>query len=190
MLAACAPSIAVKPDTLPGAPGVRYYLPAPYLLVTYGMGGEFRAVKKKVPRMLGSTVVNDEIETWEWFPIPDAENSLKAQIVYLPDLTQRYRIAFVPGTGSSKHSFTLKEGWLLTEMNAEGDNQLDEAVNSFASLIKAVPSLGLGMAAPLTEADVAATREKPVRLFKMSYDATSKSLKFAEVDIPSLLGGS
>jgi len=63
------------------------------------------------------------------------------RIVYLPDLHNQYGLKVTLGTGSFEGSFTLKDGWMLTDLNGKSDNQLDEAILATAELAKSVGSI-------------------------------------------------
>ncbi len=152
-------------------------------MVTYGPAGEFKTIKTRTPKAVGGQTAYEETEKYEWVSSPGSADQVTARIVYLPDLTEKYRADIVPGNGSSDISIELRDGWQLSKLNAEADNQLDEAVGSFAELIKAAPSV----LAPFALPQGTGTRgtSQPIRLFKMKLDQ-QRAIVFEEIPIPGL----
>ena len=63
---------------------------------------------------------------------------ISMKLEYLPDFSEEYAINLKPGLGSGKFDFKLENGWNLTSLNAETDQQTDEIIGSIGSLIGAL----------------------------------------------------
>jgi hypothetical protein len=118
VLVGCA-ATTVRPNPGRFDRGVRYYRPKPYLLLQ---------------------------------PARDKDNNVLANYVtitkeYLPDFSEEYSIHVRAGLGSNKTKIVLTEGWNLTELNVEVDQQFDESLKAVADLVKAIPT-GAARAAP------------------------------------------
>ena len=132
---------------------IPYYLPKPYLLVTKNMTeaqAEAEADKQKKgtdPKQPGQgqagggqrTLATERAAGSDAAAPPRSPYALR--IVYLPDLHNRYGLKVTLGTGSFEGSFTLKDGWMLTDLNGKSDNQLDEAILATAELAKSLGSI-------------------------------------------------
>lgn len=66
---------------------------------------------------------------------------VQISLEYLPDFSEEYSIRVRAGLGVNKTKITLKDGWNLTQLDAELDSQTDENINAAANLIKALPEL-------------------------------------------------
>jgi hypothetical protein len=62
---------------------------------------------------------------------------ISMKLEYLPDFSEEYAINLKPGLGSGKFDFELENGWNLTSLNAETDQQTDEIIGSLGSLVGA-----------------------------------------------------
>lgn len=67
-------------------------------------------------------------------------SKISMKLEYLPDFSEEYAINFKPGFGSGNLNLSLENGWNLTSLSAETDQQTDEIIGSIGSLL---PSLGL-----------------------------------------------
>jgi hypothetical protein len=68
---------------------------------------------------------------------------ISMKLEYLPDFSEEYAINLKPGLGSGKFDFKLENGWNLTSLNAETDQQTDEIIGSIGSLVgAALPLFG------------------------------------------------
>lgn len=94
------------------ARGVRFYRPAPYLLLT-----------REVVRVGGDEAV----------PVD------KATIVLLPDYSQEFVIQWWPGFGNVAPKFTLEDGWNLTSFDSRVESEGAAALASLADLLAATP---------------------------------------------------
>ena len=120
VLAGCNPRIRVRKSPGPRESGIRYYRPKPYLLVT--------------PADASLTVVESKTET----RTPSlSDEFVSIELQYLPDFAEEYALDVRPGLGTADVSFTLKDGWMLTEVNQKLDSQFDENVKATAELLKA-----------------------------------------------------
>lgn len=71
---------------------------------------------------------------------PPILQKISMKLEYLPDFSEEYAINLKPGLGSGKFDFKLENGWNLTSLNAETDQQTDEIIGSIGSLIGSVAS--------------------------------------------------
>jgi hypothetical protein len=168
-LAACA-SVSVIPLDYDGhpktdeAPGMRYYMPKPYLLVTQiphdqwppskpepvvgagggggGGGGGGNGSSDKTP--------SDQTKSATASPSPSSDlsyqlgnNTYSLKLIYLPDMSKTMAINIVPGIfGTSSAQPTLQDGWMLTSMQASSDNT--KALDSLTTLATALMGGGGG----------------------------------------------
>jgi len=95
--------------------GVRFYRPAPHLLLT-----------REVVRVGGAESV----------PVD------KATIVLLPDYSQEFVIQWRPGFGNVAPKFTLQDGWNLTSFDSRVESEGAAALGGVADLLRAVPMVG------------------------------------------------
>jgi hypothetical protein len=112
---ACA-SVTVRRLTsdMDSAPGIRFYRPAPYVLV------------EPVAAEGGS-----------------APGAVKVSIIWLPDYTQQYVIEAKPGLGSVSFNPTLTDGWNLTGFDATVDSKTAELLTAAPGLVPRGPT-GVG----------------------------------------------
>ncbi|MEO1526579.1 MAG: hypothetical protein AAFX06_14175 [Planctomycetota bacterium] len=124
VLTGCTPKVLVRKANGVADKGVRYYRPKPYLFIS--PSGTSVAVKEK------------EKETTTSQP---SDEYVSIELQYLPDFSEEYSIDVRPGLGTADVSFTLKDGWMLTELNQNLDSQFDENVAAIAELVKGVGSV-------------------------------------------------
>jgi hypothetical protein len=92
---------------------------------------------------------------------------ISMKLEYLPDFSEEYAINLKPGLGTGNFEFELENGWNLTSLNAETDQQTAEIIGSIGSLIGALspapgvleksaqnPSLNLAQQAPTPPATI------------------------------------
>ena len=63
------------------------------------------------------------------------------QIIYLPDLNQKYGLRFKRGTGTQENSFTLVDGWKLSGVNTKSDAKTAETIAAVGTTVKDIGSL-------------------------------------------------
>lgn len=73
----------------------------------------------------------------------DTRQKISMKLEYLPDFSEEYAINLKPGLGSGNFEFQLENGWNLTSLNAETDQQTDEIIGSIGSLLGALSPSGL-----------------------------------------------
>lgn len=133
----CAPRVHVTANPGPGAQGIRYYRPKPYL--------------KVVPAEIQIAKDASRIEP----------GLVKITLAYLPDFSEEYAIDVRPGLGVADVSLELEDGWNLTKVNQKFDSQTDENISAAGDLIKAVsqfvPTAGESADEPEIEFTVPAT---------------------------------
>lgn len=95
----------------PDVPGLRCYMPVPYLMVT-----------------VTKTVDAEKKETVNY----------SAQIISLPDVEHPLIADIKPGWGSVEGSLTIDDKGILTTVGANIDSQIDEAITAVAGLATAL----------------------------------------------------
>jgi hypothetical protein len=126
------------------APGVRYYMPKPYLLVTQlpdaskpdGGNAGAPAAASKDEGGQGSKATDS--------PSPSSDLSYQLgnstyllKLIYLPDMSKTMAINVVPGIfGTSSAQPTLQDGWMLTSLQSSSDNT--KAIDNLTSLASAL----------------------------------------------------
>ena len=91
---------------------------------------------------------------------------ISMKLEYLPDFSEEYAINLKPGLGSGKFDFKLENGWNLTSLNAETDQQTDEIIGSIGSLVgAALPLFGNKAANESTDKQVQNTSECPPTIY-------------------------
>ena len=121
--------------------GIRFYRPKPYLFI--GPGGPAKEAAGKGDQKAGESGG----EKCESVSKPETELTLLPVVMrveYLPDYSEEYSIKMRPGLGITKLAVTLTDGWNLTSVNAETDQQYDEILKSVADLVSAVGSVAGG----------------------------------------------
>ena len=91
------------------SPGIHFYEPRPYLLVSVQRKKDDKGVES---------------------------NEYTSQIIWLPDPSQRYVVKIEPGWGTVDGSVKLKDGWMLTELGAKSDSKIPETITAIAGLVK------------------------------------------------------
>lgn len=119
----CAPRLRVLANPKPQDPGIRYYRPKPYLLISN--------VAQVVP---GDT--NKSIKA-----VLD-ERYVQIQLQYLPDFSEEYAIDVRSGLGYADVGITLQDGWNLTAINQKLDSQTDENLKAMADILGGVADIG------------------------------------------------
>lgn len=125
-----------------GGDGIPFYPSKPYLVVTKNLPTlpSTATVKKKTVTTTkpdGTTVVEEDTEQPA---TPTSDTSYSFQIVYLPDLANRYGIKIDSGLGSATANVTLEQGWRLASINATADSKAAENLTALGSMVGAVAS--------------------------------------------------
>lgn len=63
---------------------------------------------------------------------------ISIRLEYLPDYNEEYSVKVTPGLGTAKLTAQLQNGWNLTSLNVETDQQYDEIIGSVAELVGSV----------------------------------------------------
>jgi hypothetical protein len=133
------------------ADGVRYYLPAPYLLVVElpptipgksgGDSGDPTA--QKAAASPGST--NTTSSTSMASPGPASDVSFSAatpqymiKLIYLPDFRHPMAITESAGIGTADMKPNLQDGWMLTSLDSPVDSKVPETITAVSSLISSI----------------------------------------------------
>jgi len=98
--------------------GIRFYRPAPYLMVTHVLND---SQSKSGPAALS------------------AGETIQFSIVWMPDLSQEYVIQSKAGFGSVSFNPTLENGWNLTGLNASADSKTAELLTALAGFVPKAP---------------------------------------------------
>jgi hypothetical protein len=111
-LSGCGPRIIVRQNPCAEDPGLRYYRPKPYLLIS--------ALEKDTNA---------------------ATDFVSITLDYLPDFSEEYAIDVRPGLGLAEVSVGLEDGWNLVSLNQKLDSQTDENIKATGELLKSVAGL-------------------------------------------------
>ncbi|MFZ0034990.1 MAG: hypothetical protein WAK60_08405 [Sedimentisphaerales bacterium] len=170
---------------------IPYYLPQPYLLITK----DFSQLATKTINTEKTTTGDTQEQAGEASktqkketsttaePVSITVNGFTYQIIYLPNLAEKYGLVYNTGSGVSDLSFTLKDGWMFTGLNLKSDAQIDETITAMSSLVGNIakivspsltigtPSKGLTLAPELgPEVTREPKLEPAIWLFKMTLD--------------------
>ncbi|MHB8174400.1 MAG: hypothetical protein ACYDFU_08095 [Nitrospirota bacterium] len=118
LLTSCASVTATK-VTDDHTEGIRYYRPAPYLLVSDSFANVSSATKK------------GEFEN----------NKYAVSIIYLPDISQEYAIKASGGLGTANLKLTLQDGWNLVSTEQSVDSKTSEIITAFGGILGSATNL-------------------------------------------------
>jgi hypothetical protein len=149
MLTGCAGHFVVKPTT-PGssAPGFRYYLPKPYLLVTnMNIAADDTSNPSKPADNAGAQAPNGVKPKDAAAPAaavtPPPGTVVTVKLVWLPDTATPYSVTIAgAGIGTFKGGLQLTNGWMLTNVSEESDAKIAETITAVAGLVSDVLSPG------------------------------------------------
>lgn len=157
--------VSVKKNPGPDDDGIRYYRPKPYLLILPGapsasstpslelQGGLDVNLRGSVPTQETDGTEGEEpiglYGKGAHQPISFPSTSLVRQdlkplqrvsvsMEYMPDFSEEYSVKLRPGLGVGKLNMTLENGWNLTAVGIETDQQTDEIITSVANLFEKV----------------------------------------------------
>ncbi len=138
LLSGCAPTVKVVSlsknarDEMPWYKGsIPYYLPKPYLLIAKNFAGT-KITKTKEKETKQDAVTEKETTTTE----PSGGVTYSYNIIYLPDLNQKYGLKFTRGTGSFNTKITIEDGWKFVGINLDSDSKTAETISATGSAIK------------------------------------------------------
>jgi hypothetical protein len=106
MLSSCASYEVTKIDKTSKTEGVRFFRPAPYLLIGISTGD---AKSESVP-------------------------TLTAKLICLPDKSQEYVIHRKSELGTAEVTASLQDGWNLVSYGGKTDSKIPETITAVASL--------------------------------------------------------
>ena len=123
LLAACA-EVKVTPIVAGDAktPGVRFYRPEPYLLVT-----------KETPKPAGDAAQ----------PAANPQPTYTVKLIWLPNYVVGYAINVTPGLGTSDTTIKLQDGWQLVELGSKIDPKVPETITAVSGLLKEAATAGI-----------------------------------------------
>lgn len=142
VLAGCASTVTVVKDK-DNEDGIPFYLPKPYLLITKNLpsvGTKLTTTTERKQDGTATTVTVNE-------PVPYGSEEAKKgdlfsfQIIYLPDLAERYRLKIKSGTGTIDTTITLVDGWKFTGLNLKADAKTSETIQAVGSAFKSVAEI-------------------------------------------------
>jgi hypothetical protein len=154
LVAGCA-DFSVRPASDPAAPGLHFFLPKPYILfwwertVTFKSGGTVDAVS---PRF---------------------------EIIYLPDLAQRYTVTQRAVLAKGDFAYTLANGWSLQTIN--GGLDTTEALRAVKET--GVTAMEKTLGPETAPADPAGRALPPPVLYEPVWDAKAKTYRFRPVPL-------
>jgi hypothetical protein len=153
-ISGCAGHFVVKPTTPDSAiSGFRYYLPAPYLLVTNTkLVEEGPATSKQQPTSSGGSPENGSTpdgshakseQMGGTSPSAQSIAPVTVALIWLPDTERPYSITSSGGAiGTFKGGFQLTNGWMLTNVSEESDAKVAETLTAVSGLIGSALSPG------------------------------------------------
>ena len=157
-----------------GETGIPYYLPKPYLLITKNLTPLVEKTIEKKDEKGNTTAIEHTVE-----PVTTnikEKDSYSFQIIYLPDLTQKYGLEIHSRTGTIKTNVTLINGWKFVGLNLDADAKTSEIIQSIGSAITSVISplenLEKGLAPPVE------LKEKKVGLWLYEIKVENGQLKY------------
>jgi hypothetical protein len=147
--------------------GIPYYLPRPYLMVTKNLVLTAKTetettVKKSEDGK--QTETNTVVTTTGPTAQSEAGDTYTCEIVYLPDLNEKYLLRFNRGAGTQENSFTLQDGWKLTGINTKADAETAETITAVATVMKELANLAKNAAVSSTEGGKAAVLDSPKKV--------------------------
>ena len=144
--------LSVEPATGPDDPGVHFFLPKPYLLVSW------------------------ERPSWSRSTSPDVL-APRGEIIYLPDVSQRYVITQRVFLAKADFAYALKDGWMLGSVN--GGMDTSEFIRAAKEIgVAAIETSGRRSAAP---ADGTETRIPTPVLYEPIWSAAKRTYQFRAV---------
>lgn len=126
----CASTITAKPG---GKTGISYYLPKPYLLITKNLTPLTEKITEKKDEKGNTIAIERTVEPLN--TIKDAGDSYSFQVIYLPDLTQKYGLEILSRTGEVKTNITLVDGWKLVGLNLDADAKTSDIIKAIGEVI-------------------------------------------------------
>ncbi|WP_157605443.1 hypothetical protein [Schlesneria paludicola] len=119
--------------------GIRYWRPKPYLFIGPA-GSEPQASAKPGDQSKGGNNETKLVQDPDKPTITEVSNFTKVSMTirYMPDYNEEYSIRMTPGLGIGKLDIVLQDGWNLTTVGIQQDQQTAAILNSVAGLISAV----------------------------------------------------
>jgi hypothetical protein len=165
--------------------GVRFYRPALHVwltraapsdkvgVVTTEEGVTLEDSHESKPPSPPNTATQKNAKTNKTTSIRSTQGeSIVAQFVMLPDLTQEYIVQWNAGIGSVNPNFSLADGWNLTSFNSTVDSKANEHLTAAAAVGTAIASFGAAGAGAFTNDP----NYKGPGLYKMEFSTGHYSL--------------
>jgi len=158
-----------------GENGIPYYLPKPYLLITKNLTPLVEKTTEKKDDKGNTTAIEHKVE-----PVTtnnEKGDSYSFQIIYLPDLTQKYGLEIQSRTGTIKTNVTLIDGWKLVGINLDADAKTSDIIKAVGELIPSIPK-GMGIEKEKREKENIIVEEKKVGLWLYEIKVENGQLKY------------
>lgn len=120
-----------------GETGIPYYLPKPYLLITKNLTFLTEKITEKKNDKGNTEAIEHTVG-----PITTNNNkgdSYFFQVIYLPDLTQKYGLEIQSRTGIIKTKVTWIDGWKLVGLNLDADAKTSDIIKAIGEAITQLP---------------------------------------------------
>ncbi len=144
VLSGCASTITAKPG---GETGIPYYLPKPYLLITKNLIPLTEKVTEKKDDKGNTIAIERNV-----VPVSINNNtqgdSYCSQVIYLPDLTQKYFLEILSRSGEVKTNITLIDSWKFVGLNLDANAKTSDIIKAFGEVIPKLPPFTKGTAVP------------------------------------------
>jgi hypothetical protein len=141
--------------------GIPYYLPRPYLLVTKNFAVSESTKTSNITEQteLDKKTKNTSQTTTVSASPPSTSGDLLAwQIVYLPDLEQKYGLRFKRGWGKHDTAIQLSDGWMLAGINMKADADTANTIGAIGTAIKDIMAVALPVPTKGGEAPISADK--------------------------------
>ncbi|GEM_PF-3001339 len=133
ILGGCASIITARSG---GETGIPYYLPKPYILITKKLTPLLEKTTEKKDDKGYTIAIEDAVET---ITKKDEKDFYAFQIIYLPDLTQKYGLEIKSRTGEIKTNISFLDDWKLVGINLDADAKTSDIIKSIGEVISKVP---------------------------------------------------
>jgi len=139
MLSGCSSTVTAVKLTEDGEKGIPYYLPKPYLMITRNLGSIKPVTTKTVEEKIDGAKKTTKTETkTEYKRVAGDGDNVFFQIIYLPDLAEKYGIRMKSGSGTLETDISLEDGWNLTGINMKADTKTAETLQGIGSIVEGV----------------------------------------------------
>jgi len=136
---------------------------AGYCITDEATGKEGYVCYQPYPYLLTTPKVSGEkVVAWE------------GSIIYLPNYTRPMRVRAWSGLGKANFKFTFKDGWMLTNIEADMDNT--KILEAMVGLIPEMPKL----------AESTGSVQDEARLYRIDFDSRGRACGVTQVSLTQL----